>query len=323
MKAMILAAGLGTRLRPLTLETAKPAIPFMGKPIIVHVIENLLKIGVQDFRINLHHLPHTIKTIFEKTPYDAFRVSFSMEEKILGTAGGLKANESFFDEDTFVMANGDILIDLDLDEALTFHRRSGGMATLILYPQPEPGKFPSIKINSQGRIVQFKHIHIADDAGYEDYLFTGIHILEREIFDFIPAGCSYEINDQAYLQAIKAGKTLYGFPAKGYWNDLGEPDRYLNSHEQFTAKFSDLRRIQLGVDTKVDSSSRLSPFVFCGSGCVLGPETVVKNSVLWDNVTLEQGASVMHCIVGSDVTIKGFHYGKILSRFGENRISGY
>ena len=121
MKAMILAAGLGTRLRPLTLERAKPAIPLMGKPILIRLIKSFMEQGATNFRVNLHHLPHTIERIFETPAWQDLPVSFSHEPRILGTAGGLKANESFFDQETFLMVNGDIVLDFPLAEAVAFH----------------------------------------------------------------------------------------------------------------------------------------------------------------------------------------------------------
>ena len=138
MKAMILAAGLGTRLRPLTIERAKPAIPLIGKPLVVTLIEKLIENGASDFRINLHHLPHTIEKLFNSTPWSHLPVSFSFEPQILGTAGGLKTNEAFFQSGTFFMANGDILQDFPLAEALSFHREHGALATLLLYQQDPP-----------------------------------------------------------------------------------------------------------------------------------------------------------------------------------------
>ena len=156
MKAMILTAGLGTRLRPLTLERAKPAIPLLERPLVVHLITKLMKDDVADFRLNLHHLPHTIERIFQSTASGDLPVSFSYESQILGTAGGLKANESYFDGDTFLMVNGDIVIDFPLKEALAFHKENKPLATLILYPQSAPYSYFPMQIDEDGLLRNFK-----------------------------------------------------------------------------------------------------------------------------------------------------------------------
>ena len=163
MKAMILAAGLGTRLRPLTLERAKPAIPLLGKPLVIRLIEKLAQHGATDFRLNLHHLPRTIEDLFRIGPWDSLPVSFSYEARILGTAGGLKANEAFFDQGTFLMVNGDIVMEFPLEEAVAFHQQREALATLVLYPQQAPYRHSPIRIDEEGRSPQFQR----DMAGRE------------------------------------------------------------------------------------------------------------------------------------------------------------
>ncbi|MFC1836077.1 NDP-sugar synthase [Thermodesulfobacteriota bacterium] len=198
MKAMILTAGLGTRLRPLTLERAKPAIPLLGRPLVTSLMEGLAQFGVDRFRLNLHHLPRTIESIFEHPNQRRLRVSFSHEPEILGTAGGLKANESFLAGGSFVLANGDIVMDFPLNEALRFHKERGALATMLLYPQSRPYRYYPMRIHSDGRLCNFKSRNADGEPTDQAYVFTGVHILEPEIFDYIPAGCFYEINDRAY-----------------------------------------------------------------------------------------------------------------------------
>ncbi len=173
MKAMILAAGLGTRLRPLTLERAKPAIPVIGKPLVVRLIEQLMKNGADSFRLNLHHLPDTVETVFRSAPAGDLPVSFSYEPEILGTAGGVKANESFFDQGTFLLVNGDIIMDFSLGEALEFHRRRKALATLILYPQSHPYVYFPVRIDENGVLNHFKGIQDTSTPHQAAYVFAG------------------------------------------------------------------------------------------------------------------------------------------------------
>ena len=205
MKAMILAAGLGTRLRPLTLEKAKPAIPLLGKPLVRRLTEKLKASGVQEFRLNLHHLPQTVEAIFDDSGED-IRVSFAHEQVILGTAGGLKANESFFADETFVMANGDVLFDFELGKAIAFHKRMNAFATLILVPQEPPFPFYPIKIDKEFRLRRFKGEWPGGPVTSDTYVFSGIHILESGVFDPHPGGQVCEINDEVYPKALAAGR---------------------------------------------------------------------------------------------------------------------
>jgi mannose-1-phosphate guanylyltransferase len=230
MKAMILAAGLGTRLRPLTLEIAKPAAPLLGKPLVARLIERLLREGVTDFRLNLHHIPDSVEAVFRKTPWDALPVSFSHEPEILGTAGGLKANESFFSAGTFVMANADIVMDFSLREAFEFHSERAALATMILYRQQPPFRYFPVRIDLEGHLRDFKGMCPGGDLRPETYVFTGVHILEPRIFEYIPRGRFCEINDEVYTAALARGEGIYGYPVTGYWNDLGDPTRYLAAH---------------------------------------------------------------------------------------------
>jgi len=317
MKAMILAAGLGTRLRPLTLERAKPAIPLLGKPLLVRLLEKMTETGVNGFRINLHHLPASIEKIFETPPWDRLPVSFSREEKILGTAGGLKANERFFDSGTFLMANGDIIADFVLDEAITFHRERGALATLILYPQYPPFRYTPVRIDHEGRLMGFKGAGEGGDPRPETYLFTGIHIMEPELFEFVPPGVFCEINDQVYPAALRNGKRVYGFPVSGYWNDLGDPGRYLEAQRDLFIRGRIEPPVMMDPSAGADPSANMGPFVSAGPGCKLRERSRAENAILWDRVRLNRASSVINCIIGSDVTVEGRHANSIITLGGE------
>lgn len=317
MKAMILAAGLGTRLRPLTLERAKPAVPLIGKPIVVRLIEKLLENGVTAFRLNLHHLPDTVEAIFRSAPASHLPVSFSYEPEILGTAGGLKANESFFDQGTFLLVNGDIVVDFPLRDALDFHRRKKALATLILYPQSAPYVYFPVRMDEQGHLTHFKGIRDVSLPDQTAYVFTGIHILESEIFRFIPPGKFWEINDQVYPEAIKSGERIFGFPVEGYWSDLGDQGRYLSTQKDVFHRMGNEGGTFFSPHARRSASSLVGPHVSVGAGSVLESDTLVKNSILWENVRIKSGSRIANCIIGSSVTIEGEHSNKVITRNGE------
>ncbi len=318
MKAMILAAGLGTRLRPLTLERAKPAIPLLGKPLVARLIERLIENGAREFRLNLHHLPLSIEGVFKRPQWAALPVSFSFEPDILGTAGGLKANESLFADETFLLVNGDIVMDFTLDEAIVFHRERGAFATLILYPQSPPFRYTPVRIDDEGLLHNFKNAGAADKMARDQaYVFTGVHILEPEIFDFIPAGRVCEINDEVYPSAIRAGRRVYGLPVEGYWNDLGSPARYLEAQQHLLNIGQHNPPVHISPLALVADRAVLGPHVSVEAGSVIEADTYVENAVLWENVVVKRGSIVRNCIIGSGVTIGSGCSDRVVTRNGE------
>ncbi len=301
----------------MTLERAKPAVPLLGMPLIVRLIRNLLNQGAESFRINLHHLPHTIEDLFDESPWRSLPVSFSHEPQILGTAGGLKANEAFFDRGTFLMTNGDIVLEASLKDAIAFHRERGAPATLILFPQSPPYQYYPIKIDDEYRLVDFKGLGSGRSPKAETYVFTGVHILEPEIFEYIPPATFSSIVDEAYVNALKQGKPLFGYPVDGYWNDLGDPRRYLEVQRHLLSAAGRPASVALSPQARVHTSARVGPFVSVEKGCYLEPDSSVENAVLWEDVVMKKGSSVHNCIVGSGMTVEGAHMNRIITRYGE------
>ncbi len=316
MKAMILAAGLGTRLRPLTLERAKPAIPLLGKPLVCHITEKLKALGVFDFRLNLHHLPETVEAAFENR-VDEIRVSFSYEPVILGTAGGLKANESFFADQTFIMANGDVLFDFELGNAIEFHKRMNAFATLILVPQAAPFPFYPIKIDSEFRLRHFKGEWPGGPVTPDTYVFSGIHILEPRVFDYIPPGRFCEINDEVYPKALAAGERIFGFPISGYWNDLGAPARYLAAQNALFKMSPQLRNVYRDGAITEDKSAAIGPYVSIGRNGSIENGVELKDCILWDDAHIAANSKLRGCILGSGVRFQGVASNKVISLMGE------
>jgi len=316
-KAMILAAGLGTRLRPLTLECPKPAMPLLGKPIVARLVEKLMEYGVDGFRLNVHHLPDSVERIFQSPPWDHLPVSFSYEKEILGTAGGLKANEAFFDQGTFLMVNGKIVMDLPLQQALEFHRERKALATLILYPQSQPYRWFPVRIDEEYRLRNFKGAAQGGELRPQAYVFTGIHILEPEIFAFIPPGVFYEINDQVYPAAMQCGKRVFGFPVEGYWQEPSNPSRYLETQEDLFLRSGKAPWIDVHAGAHIDERASLGPFVSIGPGCVVEGPSSVQNAILWEGVHVKRGSSVKNSVLGSGVIVDRDCVDKVVTRNGE------
>ncbi|HEU0185763.1 MAG TPA: nucleotidyltransferase family protein, partial [Blastocatellia bacterium] len=188
MKAMILAAGFGTRLWPLTVGRTKPAIPFLNRPLIAYTIEYLKRYGVGDLIVNLHHEPDSVRAQIGDGSDYGVRIDYSVEEpEILGNAGAWDPVRDQLDKDTFIVVNGKILTDIDLGAAITTHRDRGALATLVLLTNHNRERFSEVKITDDGRIAEFAGFPLPDNPR-PPLMFTGIHILEPGIFDYVPRG---------------------------------------------------------------------------------------------------------------------------------------
>ncbi len=315
---MILAAGFGTRLRPLTYERAKPAIPLLGVSLIERVIQNLRKASVDGFRINLHHLPQTVRDAVNGNLDVASMVSFSFEPNILGTAGGLKANESFFNNGTFIMANADIVFDFDLIQAIRFHRQNNCLATLAVTPQEPPFKYYPIRIDSSGGLLNFKGTRPGGPAVDQTYVFTGIHILEPEVFKYIPPHRFCEINDEVYPRAMDEGAKIRAVALNGYWSDLGTPAAYLKAQSDL------LRNMELPIyiapEVKVAPEVRIGPNVSICSGVELEAGASIENSIVWENAKIRGDTAISGSILGAGVEAHGSIVNKILTTSADAEI---
>ena len=324
MKAMALCAGLGTRLRPLTLERAKPAIPVCGKPLILRTLEYLRARGVSSFRLNLSWLPDSIMDLFKGESGSCFDVGFSHEPQILGTGGGLKANQSFFKSDTFMMVNGDILFDFDIESAIYFHKKNRPLATLLLAPQSPPFRFTPLRMDYDSNITSFLDNPVTAVLRPETYVFTGIHIIEPDIFDYIEPVGFQEIISHAYKRGLKDGRRILGFRVDGYWNDLGNPTGYLRAVQ-------DILQGQL-VDSAIPSfmapNSRILPGALARnssleSGCILGEGSRVIDSIIWEDSIIEKESEIVNCIVGAGVKVSGMRENEVITRNGYRSIGGH
>ncbi len=288
MRAMILAAGFGTRLWPLTIGRTKPAIPFLNRPLIAYTIEYLRSYGIKDLIINLHHEPDSVREQIGGGARYGVRITYSIEEpEILGTSGALDRVRPLLESETFLVINGKIITNIDLKAALTTHRRRKALATLVLRPNLQCERFSEVKVNDQGNIVEFGgfpyHIRAADPEARVPLMFTGIHIMEPRIFDYIPRGVVSDSVRDVYPKAIAAGETIAAHLAEGEWKELSTLARYLSVSLEF------LRR---------QGRSFLTD-----EGCVIEPGAQVIDSILWRRVRVERGARLRECIVGDEVII--------------------
>lgn len=217
MRAMILAAGLGTRLRPLTHTVPKALIPVAGRPLIEYGLLLLKSQGIAEVVINLHHLGEKIRAALgDGSVYD-LRITYSPEDPILDTGGGIKKAQGFLDGETFVVLNCDTILDLDLSIVLAAHRRNHAAATLVLRPDPDAARYGIVETDASGRIRRFLGQPAEVSEPLSAFMFTGLQVLEAKIFACMPAAKPFSTTRETYPQMLRAGEPLYGFMHHGPW----------------------------------------------------------------------------------------------------------
>jgi NDP-sugar pyrophosphorylase family protein len=230
MKAMILAAGLGTRLRPLTNTIPKPLLPIAGTPLIVWNLLLLKRYGFHDVVINLHHLGPMIEQAVGNGSRYGLRIIYSREPVILGTGGGLKQAEPNFSGEPVLVLNGDTLFELDLEALCAFHQERKAAATLVLRSDADAARWGLIEVGSDGRIVRITGRGKSESGPTQPRMFAGIHILHPRLLRDVPKGKESSIID-AYVSAIERDEPVLGYDLKGYWSDIGTPERYAQAEQ--------------------------------------------------------------------------------------------
>ncbi|HKO98309.1 MAG TPA: NDP-sugar synthase [Pyrinomonadaceae bacterium] len=284
MRAIILSAGYGTRLWPLTEDRTKPAIPILGKPLVGYVAEYLAGYGCDEIVVNLHHRPESVRRALGDGSRFGVKLDYVEEPVILGTSGALDNARSLLDGDTFVVINGKIITDIDLKAAIETHRRANAIATLVLLPNAACERF-SIVEASEGCLRGFggmpKHAEYLNKE--PPLMFTGIQILEPRIFDYIPRGVFSHSTTNVYPQALEKGEVIATHIAHEHWYELSTIPRYRDISLQLLAERGE--SISTGADCHISE----------GAG--------VDQSILWDSVTVASGARVRHSVLADNVII--------------------
>ena len=293
---MILAAGFGTRLFPLTIDRTKPAIPFLGKPLVGYVAEYVAKFGFKDVVVNLHHQPDSVKKALGDGSDYGVKIHYTEENPhILGTAGALDNARHLLEDGTFVIVNGKIITDINISEAVETHRKSGAMATMVLKPNVKREKFTEVDTEN-GFLTGFgDYAHpftaeeIRDTTGelHTPLMFTGIQILEPGVFEYIPRNVYSDIVPTFYNPALKNGERIAVHVTDANWFELSTIPRYL--------------------DVSLEMMNGLS--VLAGENCIVSGRATVKDSVMWDNVSIGDDAHLYRTIIADNVRIEpGEHF---------------
>jgi NDP-sugar pyrophosphorylase family protein len=240
MKAMVLAAGQGTRLHPLTEHIPKALVPVAGRPMIEYSLLLLKRYGIRDIIINLHHLGDQIESYLGNGKHWGLQITYSKEPELLDTGGGLFKAKPFLQDGTFIVINTDVLIDLSLSDLLAFHEKNRAVATLVLRPDPLADQYGSMEIDGNGRIRRFLQTRIATELSVPttELMFTGVQVLESRVFDYMaPADAvrKFSTTKDTYPRMLLHQEKLFGFRFEGFWQDVGTASRIKQAEEILAA----------------------------------------------------------------------------------------
>ena len=247
---MILAAGLGTRLRPLTDLTPKPLLPINGRPLIHYTLAWIASAGIRTVMINLHHKGELIRRSIGDGCRFGMEVSYSEEPEILGTGGGLKRVEAFLSDGPFLVVNADILTTLDPRALIAAHAAQRPVVTLAVRVDPEVERYGEIGLDATGRVRRLLGRGGRSDQPLRPVMFTGIHVVDPAVFADIPARMFVPITD-AYIKLVERGAPVAGYLTDAFWIDIGTPDRYAEANRLVTTGL-----IRLIEPTPPDTASR-------------------------------------------------------------------
>ncbi|HET9392520.1 MAG TPA: NDP-sugar synthase [Candidatus Rubrimentiphilum sp.] len=315
MQAVILVGGEGTRLRPLTFGTPKPMVPIVNVPFLARTLERLYEAGIRDIILPAGYMPQAITEYFGDGSSLGMKITYVIEDEPLGTAGAIKNVEQHI-TGPFFMLNGDVLTSLDLGAMIAYHKEKGGLGVLHLIKVEDPSAFGCVVHDEAGRISQFIEKPPKGTAP-TDEINAGTYLLEPQVLQFIPPGRNVSIERETFPKMLAEGQPLYAYTTNDYWIDVGRPEHYLALHRDIlsgtmpltvepgisgpgaeNAKCANLKPpVHVGERCIIARDANVGPDVVLGNGCRIGANATIRDSVLWDNVTVEEGAFIEETII--------------------------
>ena len=319
MKAIIMAGGEGTRLRPVSARKPKPMVELLDKPVLAHILALLKRNGITEACLTLRFMPDTIRDYFGDGARFGMRLDYRVETEALGTAGGVKGCADFIGCDDFLIVSGDCVCDFDLQKLVTFHKEKNAEVTLALYSHDEPLEYGLVVTDEADRVTRF-----VEKPGWErvvtDRINTGIYVMKASILDEIPSDAPYDFGRQLFPRLLNENRALYGISLDGYWCDIGSPDSYraccmdiLRGAVQLPLDVKPLRDgvccagslpedvtieppVYIGHGVKVDPGAVIGPYTVLAAASAVGPGAVVTGSVVC-GAQLEEGVSCENAVV--------------------------
>ncbi len=328
MKAILLAGGKGTRLRPLTLHTPKPIVPIFNRPFLHYQIDLLKQVPeIDEVILSLNYQPRRIEDVFGDGAAAGIKIRYVVEPAPLGTGGAVRyAGDSL--TEAVVVFNGDVLTQVDLAAVLALHRQRQARATIVLTPVDNPSAYGLVETDAAGNILRFLEKPKPDEIT-TNYINAGIYVLEPETFDRIPKDTPWSIERSFFPSFIERGETFVAYPYNGYWIDIGTPEKYVQVHRDImdgryhappfagqppghVHKADDVRiedgaTIEgpafLDAGTIVRSGAHVGPYSVLGHGCLLEAQSRVTGSILWATGRVGEDATMTDAIAGRHVHV--------------------
>ena len=311
MRAVLMAGGAGTRLRPLTCDLPKPMVPVLNRPIAEHIINLLKRHRITEVIATLHYVPDIMRDYFQDGHEFGVKMHYAVEEdQPLGTAGCVKNVEELLTE-TFVVISGDSITDFDLAAAIAFHREKGSKATLVLTRVPNPVEFGVVITEENGQISRFLEKPSTSEI-FSDTVNTGTYILEPEVLKYLPENEECDFSKDLFPLLLDRGEPMYGYIADGYWCDVGHLDAYRKAQYDALARkvhveYSYEERspgIWIGNNTFIDDSATISPPAMIGDNCRIGARVHIEpGTVIGDNVTVGADSDLKRPILWNGVVL--------------------
>jgi NDP-sugar pyrophosphorylase family protein len=294
MKAMVMAAGLGTRLAPLTDFIPKPMVPIANRPVLHHLLNLLHRHDIREIGINLHAFADLTETYFGDGSNLGLEIHWSLEEELLGTAGGTKKLEDLWEGETILVTSGDGLHDIDVTALLGHHRRMGALATLAVKPVADPSAYGVVILDRETRVTGFQEKPRPDEAR-SNLANCGVYVVEPELLAWIPEGEPFDFGRDLWPSLVAANEPLFAYTTMSYWNDVGDLDALRNS-------ILDAVRGQVRVDIP---GTQVTPGIWMGDGCTIDPSAVLEPPLaLGRNVRIGPDAQVRGpAAIGADCDV--------------------
>ncbi|MGE5633263.1 MAG: sugar phosphate nucleotidyltransferase [Caulobacteraceae bacterium] len=317
MKAVIMAGGEGTRLRPITCGIPKPMVPVLNKPVMEYTIDLLKSHGITDIAATLAYFPAVITDYFGSGEEWGVNLRYYIEHTPLGTGGSVKNAEDFLDG-TFIIVSGDALTDIDVKSAVEFHKNKNSKATLILKKVNIPLEYGVVIIDESGRIIRFLEKPSWGEV-FSDTINTGIYILEPEVLDYYKKGDNFDFSKDLFPKLLRDNIPMYGYVTDDYWNDIGDLKVYkevnydiLSGKLKSNIPYEMIREgIWVGENTSISPDCELVPPVLIGSHCIIKSKTILDAVIIGDHTEIAENSSVKRSIlwkntdIGSNVQCRG------------------
>ena len=305
MQALILAGGKGTRLRPLTVYTPKPIVPFLNRPFLLYQIEILRRAGIENITLSLSYLPNKIEEILGDGSDFGVNLRFITEPSPMGTGGAYKYAADDIRETTVVF-NGDILTDLDVAKVIEFHKSKQAAATIVLAPVENPSAYGLVETDADGKVLQFREKPKPEELAEltTNTINAGIYVLEPEVLDLIPAGENHSFEYNVFPNLLSSQKAFYAYVLKeNYWRDIGNPESYHAGHMDFLSGKIKGFEVERSAKAEISHTAVVDKNSVVAEECIIKPNARIINSVIGRGVLVEEKAVIENSVVWSHTRI--------------------